>query len=262
LKPSRREFVSAYSQGRGLVAQTVGVCRRVVAPALFAVVFAGVAQAQVTAVPAAPAAVPAVPPAYRIGPGDDLAITFPYNAELNHEGPVGPDGRIALPLIGSIPLAGDTVNEAAAVITKALSDGGIVANAYTLVQVAKYGSNVYVGGQVQHPGAVALTADMDPLQAVITAGGLLDGAKTGKVAIIHRNAVNGAKVTYIDLHGYLRGHLAAHTVTLQPYDVVYVPKSAITEVDEWIDNYLNKTLPFSRGLNYSFGNYGTSVVGK
>ena len=202
-----------------------------------------------------------IPDEYRIAPGDELSITFPYNAELNHDGPVGPDGRITLPLIGSLALEGDTINQADAVINAALLNGGIVANAYASVQVRKFGMTVYVGGEVKQPGVVPLVAGMDALQALLAAGGMLDTAKTGQVAIIHRTPDNVAKITYVDVHGYTRGKPLAKMVQLEPRDVVFVPKKRIAEVDLWVDDYLNKPIPFSRSLNYNAGNYGsTSVV--
>jgi protein involved in polysaccharide export with SLBB domain len=197
---------------------------------------------------------------YRIGAGDELSVTFPYNAELNHDGPVGPDGRFSLPLIGSIALAGDTVTQATDIIRNALRDAGIVENAYPSVTVRRYGTNVYVGGEVHTPGVVQLAAGMDALQAVIVAGGLLESAKTGQIAIIRHDAENRPHITYVDLHGYTRGKANAKVATLEPRDVVFVPKSKIAEVDTWIDDYINKTLPFSRGLNYTYANYPATAA--
>ncbi len=199
---------------------------------------------------------------YRIGPGDELSVTFPYNAELNHDGQVGPDGRFSLPLLGSLPLAGDTLTQATSLITNALRDGGIVENAYPSVTVQRYGTAVYVGGEVKTPGMVQLSAGMDALQAVMVAGGLLDTAKTGHVAIIRHTADLQPKITYFDLHGYTRGSASAKVAMLEPRDVIFVPKSKIAEVDLWIDEYLNKTVPFSKGINYTFGNYPAAVVAK
>ena len=49
------------------------------------------------------------PPPYQLAPGDEIAVDFPYNAELNQKGPVGPDGRFAVPMLGSIVVAGNVV---------------------------------------------------------------------------------------------------------------------------------------------------------
>ncbi len=199
-------------------------------------------------------------PEYRIGPGDELAVTFPFNAELNHDGPVGPDGRFSLPLAGSLDLAGKTVPEASALISKVLRESGVVEDARASITIRRYGANVYIGGEVRLPGLVSLSPGMDAMQAVIAAGGLLDTAKTRKVAIIRRATDGHALVSYVNLRDYMHGAASAKIPPLQPRDVVFVPKSSIAEVDLWVDQYLNKSLPFGKNLNYSFGTQTTTTV--
>ena len=43
--------------------------------------------------------------------------------------------------------------------------------------------------------------------------------------------------------------------TLQPFDVVYVPRSAISRIDHFIDQYIRQVLPInvSAGFSYLFG---------
>jgi len=201
-----------------------------------------------------------VQPEYQLGPGDEISVSFPYNAELNHDGPIGPDGRFTLPLVGNLPLAGQTISQATETITRALHDGGIVSNASTSLTIRRYGVNVFVGGEVRAPGVVQLSAGMDALQAVIVAGGMLDTAKTSRIAIIRRNADNHAVVTYVDLKQYAKGNPAGITAMLEPRDVIFVPRSKIAEVDRWVDNYINKTIPFQRSFGYNLGNYGTTTT--
>ncbi len=147
-------------------------------------------------------------------------------------------------------------------ITNALRDGGIVANAIPSITIRRYGTNVYVGGQVKVPGVIQLAAGMDALQAIIAAGGLTDAARTGQVAIIRRTADNHSRVLYINVKGYTHGRQDANIAMLEPRDVVFVPRKKIAEVDMWIDDYINKTIPFSRGINYSYGNYPVNTVAK
>jgi protein involved in polysaccharide export with SLBB domain len=56
---------------------------------------------------------------YRIGAGDELGIRFPLNPDLNFQLTVGPDGRGAFPLISATKVAGLTVEEANATLSKA-----------------------------------------------------------------------------------------------------------------------------------------------
>jgi protein involved in polysaccharide export with SLBB domain len=196
---------------------------------------------------------------YRLEPGDELSVMFPFNAELNHDGPIGPDGRFTLPLVGTLYFAGDTVSQATLKISTALRTYGIVEDAHPSLTVRKYNASVFVGGEVKQPGTFLLTSGMDPLQAVIAAGGMLDTAKTRRIAIIRRAPDGHALISYVDLKAYTRGG-SAKIAPLEPHDVVFVPKSSIAEADAWVDQYLNKLLPFGKSFNYNLGNYGTTTV--
>jgi protein involved in polysaccharide export with SLBB domain len=198
-------------------------------------------------------------PEYRLGPGDEISVTFPLNPELNHDGPIGPDGRFTMTLVGSLYLAGDTVAEATLAIATSLRENRIVSDARPSLTIRHYSASVYVGGEVQKPGVLQLAAGEDAFQAIIAAGGLLDTAKTRKIAIIRRLPDGRASISYLDLRAYVRGDAIGH-IPLEARDVVFVPKSSIAEADKWVDQYLNKLLPFGKSLNYNLGNYGTTAV--
>lgn len=189
---------------------------------------------------------------YHIAAGDEVAISYPYNPELNLTGPVGPDGRFMVPLVGNLAVAGQTLDQVAADISQRLRAAGIVADARPVVSIHTYGAVVYVGGEVRLPGAVKMTQAVDPLQAVISAGGLLDTARTRKVVVIHRAADGAITQKVVDLKAYARDGRGTGVV-LQSQDIVFVPRTSIAEADIWVDQHLNKLIPFSKSLNYSLG---------
>ncbi len=194
--------------------------------------------------------------AYRIGAGDELSVSYPYNPELNLAGPVGPDGRFVVPFVGNMAVAGRTLDEVAAEISQRLRSGGIVADARPVVAIKTYSSVIYVGGEVHTPGPVRLALAGDPLQAVISAGGMLDTARLRKVVVIHRAGDGSISKRVVDLRAYAHdGHNPG--IVLQASDIVFVPRSSIAEADLWVDQYLNKLIPFSKSMNYSLG---TAVV--
>jgi protein involved in polysaccharide export with SLBB domain len=197
--------------------------------------------------------------AYRIGPGDEVSVTFPYNPELDHAGPVGPDGRFAIPIVGNVLLGGHTIDETSALIAATLRREGVVEDARPTVAIRQYGGVVYVGGEVKTPGAVKLDGALDPLQAVISAGGLLETAKSKRIVVIHRNPDGTIVQAYADLRAYAHGGVGTG-IALRPQDIVFVPRSSIAEADLWIDQHINKLLPFSRSLNYNLGS--NAVVGR
>lgn len=199
-------------------------------------------------------------PEYRIGPGDELAVVLPYNPELNYDGPVGPDGRFTMPVVGTVQVAGRTVPEAEAGINKALSDRRVVAAAQSSVSIRRYSQVVYVTGEVKLPGAISLKGPMDPLQAIAVAGGLLDTARSEQVVVIRRGADGRPLLRVVDIADFVQRGGAQQSVALEPQDTIFVPKSSIAEVDLWIDQYINKTLPFNRSLSYTINENATTTV--
>ncbi|MEH3106989.1 MAG: polysaccharide biosynthesis/export family protein [Sphingomonas fennica] len=209
------------------------------------------------AAPTAPVAGQIAAMEYRIGPGDELSVLLPTASELNHDGPIGPDGRFTMPYAGALPLAGLTTAEAEAAIAQALRANAIVAEARPSVTIRRYGATVFVGGEVRTPGAVTLAGGMDALQAVIVAGGMLDTARTRRVVVIRRDAEGRPVTTPLDLGRYSHKGGTAGAFALQPRDIVFVPKSSIAEVGAFVEQYINRVVPFSRSLNYNLGNNGT-----
>jgi polysaccharide biosynthesis/export protein len=59
----------------------------------------------------------------------------------------------------------------------------------------------------------------------------------------------------IDLEKALDGSDPGQDILLSPADIVYVPRSAIANVNLWIDQYIRKNIPISIGATYNFGSY-------
>jgi len=173
---------------------------------------------------------PAVGEEYELGPGDELTLDFGGRTELNSKRIVGPDGRITLPLAGSIALADKTRGQAADTILAALSP--YYQNLSVTVGVDKYTSNrVLLLGAVEHPGII--TFDSPPtLLEVVTRGGVLGGGGGGETqqklpAIPERCAIyrGNDKVMWVDLRALMNSGNALADLRLRRGDVVYVPST-------------------------------------
>lgn len=197
------------------------------------------------------------PQTYRIQPGDDLAVVLPFNGELNYRGPVAPDGTLTMPFAGTVPAAGLTVAQLAGNIDKALAANGITAAAHASVGIAQSAAHVYVGGQVSRPGAIPLQPGMNAMQAVIAAQGLLDTARTDEIVLIRRSPDGHPMLRTINLDDLTHRGDQDQDVVLQASDTIFVPKSSIAEVDQWVDQYLDKTMPFNKSFDYSITNNPT-----
>lgn len=194
------------------------------------------------------------PPPYLIGPGDDLSVVLPFNPELNYEGPVGPDQNFTMPVVGTISTAGKTSTQVEEAISKALTDRKIARNPSVSISIRRYAQVIYVGGEVKQPGVFPLQNKMDPLQAVLAAGGTLDTARTHSVVVIRRGANGQPLLRVVDLDELIHTGDKGQSIALRPQDTIFVPKTTIAEVDQWVDQYINKALPFQRGFSYSINN--------
>ena len=94
--------------------------------------------------------------AYAIGVGDILAISVYKNDDLSGDFTVAPDGSIAVPLVGSIPVSGRTDAEVTSELTRRLADKYLV-DPQVSVSVKSYLSQfVYVTGSVTRAGRVPI----------------------------------------------------------------------------------------------------------
>jgi protein involved in polysaccharide export with SLBB domain len=196
-------------------------------------------------------------PAYRLYPGDEVEITVYSAPELSRVASISPDGRLALPLIGAVRAADLTADE--------LHDVLVAAYALHLrmpelsVTPRSYGSRqVFVGGEVARPGIYEMPANIDAFQAVALAGGFLPSARRGDVLILSR-ASGATQVTEIDLSSRAMRRGFPDAQPLQRYDVVYVPRSPISQVNLFMQQYVRDALPVQFSFYYDLrGDRGTN----
>lgn len=188
---------------------------------------------------------------YRIQPGDQLDIKLFYNPELNELLTVRPDGRVTMQLVNDVMAAGRTPAELTAVLTKAYSSE--LANPKVAVIVrTSISDRVYVDGEVNRAGMVTIVGPTSVLQTISQAGGMKDTAKVDEILLLRRGDDNKVNVIILNLEQVLSGVDISQDIAVRPNDIVYVPKSAIADVNTWIDLYLRKNIPLPIGIGYSF----------
>lgn len=126
------------------------------------------------------------------------------------------------------------------------------------VYVQRSTINVYVGGEVGHPGMVPLSGGMTIMAAVFQAGGFKQTAKTSSVVLLRDGGKTGPLAMTISLEDVFTD---GPRTKLQPFDVVFVPKSKIAKLNQWVDQYIRQMSPatLSMGFSYLFGQSFTSV---
>ncbi|MBC7768563.1 MAG: polysaccharide export protein [Phycisphaerales bacterium] len=187
-------------------------------------------------------------PAYRFYPGDEIEIAVFSAPELTRTVTVAPDGRVALPLVGAVRAADLTAEE--------LHDALVAHYAQHLrmpeltVTPRSYGSRqVFVGGEVARPGIYEMPAQIDAFQAVALAGGFLPSARRGDVLVLSR-AGGDAQVAEVDLSVRAMRQGFPDALPLQRYDVVYVPRSRISQVNLFMQQYVREALPVQFSFYY------------
>ena len=188
---------------------------------------------------------------YKIQPGDELDIKFFYNPELNEVVTVRPDGMISLQLVDEIKVVGLETAELDNILTEKYSKE-LRKPVLTVIVRTFSGQRVFVGGEVIRPGLITLAPGMHPVQAIFQAGGFRETASPDDAVIIRKGKDNKPIPILLDLTEALSGKGEAANFALQPDDIIYVPKTAIAQVNKFVDEYIQGLLMF-RGWSFGIG---------
>ena len=187
---------------------------------------------------------------YRLRPGDELDIRLIYNPEFSDRVVVAPDGQISMPLIGFVPAAGrsprDLQTELQGRFRRELRQPDVSVIPRTFAQ-----QRVFIGGEVGTPGVYDLPSRIGVLQAIVTAGGFKPTAREDGVILIRRTPDNRAAARLVDVEAMLDRAALDQDVPLQPFDVVFVPRSGVAQAGWFVEQYIRQLLPIQPGIGYT-----------
>ena len=171
---------------------------------------------------------------YRIQPGDQLAITVLEDETLNRNTLVLPDGRISVPLAGSIQASGRSVDAVESAIADRLASNFAVRPSVfvSVTAVSDSGETfpIFVVGQVGEPGAREVEAGTTLLQAIALAGGLDRFAATKRIQLRRADSSTGQERLYIfNYNAVERGGAIQSMITMREGDVIVVPERHLFE---------------------------------
>lgn len=188
-------------------------------------------------------------PPYLLGPGDRLDVKFFRTPEMDEQVLVRPDGYVNLQSAGALQVLDLTPEEVAEQV--AVSSSRLLRNPRVTVGLVEAASaRIYVGGQVRDPGVLPLTGRMGAMEAVIQAGGFTPQGRVREVVLIRRGPDDRPMLRTLDLGGFVEGGVP-QDVPLYSGDILFVPRSAIAEVNLWIEQFIEGVIPFNRSFNYS-----------
>ncbi len=158
---------------------------------------------------------------YKIGPQDVLRIDVWKETEISRSVPVRPDGKISLPLLNDVQAAGLTAMELANNISEGLKK--FITNPQVTVGVTDINSRrVYVTGEVTRPGAYPLLPNMTVLQALTSASGFTQFARTKEIYVLRNEG--GKQVKYpFNYNEVVKGKMSEDNIMLQSGDTIVVP---------------------------------------
>lgn len=171
---------------------------------------------------------------YRLIAGDQITVSVLEDPGLNTTVLVRPDGRISLPLAGTLQAEGLTPEALQAAIRRALAGSFIEAPTVTVSLVglgedAELARTIYVLGQVGSPGAVPLEKgrSVDLLQALALVGGPGPFAATDRIQVRRQTAAGGEEVMFFDYRVVEDGATPSRRILLRDGDVIVVPERGL-----------------------------------
>ena len=153
--------------------------------------------------------------------GDVLNISFPGAANLNTTQQIQRDGKISLPLIGELKVAGMSSADIEKELIKRY-DSQLVSKEVS-VTVVSASFPVYVTGSVLHPGKILSNRPISALEAIMEAGGVNYATANMKGVSVIRYEGGQAKHYTLNLMKLLRGE-PGEPFYLKPSDIIYVPE--------------------------------------
>lgn len=163
------------------------------------------------------------PSAYRIAPLDKLSLVVVDTPELTGTFRADSAGRIVLPYLGQVQVAGLTPAELSAQLNSSLRNGHFINDPRVAVNVEETASLDYtIDGQVNEPGDYAATSDLTLMHAVAKAKGLNEYARLNDV-VVFRKVDGKTYAALYDLNSIRLGLYADPRI--YPHDIVVVGDS-------------------------------------
>jgi protein involved in polysaccharide export with SLBB domain len=155
---------------------------------------------------------------YVLGPGDSVTITLYGGTSQTLRRVIDREGRVPLPEVGAVMIAGKSMADAEGVIQKALATQFRSTKAdLSLTRLRNI--RVYVVGDVQRPGAYDISSLSTPLNALIAAGGPTSHGSYRVVRHLRGNQL----IAEVDLYEFMLHGIRTDGERLRAGDTLLVP---------------------------------------
>lgn len=177
--------------------------------------------------------------------------------------PVGPDGRVGFPLVGTLQAAGLTVNQLEAELNQRYTAQVQNLQVNVILNEIHY-SKCFVAGEVERPGVYEMPGRETLLAVLARAGSAKNTADLGQVIIFRNDGLDRPVAIKVDLSQATDNALLATNIYIHPADIVFVPKGTIDDINDLISKVFTRgiysILPFSSSFTANYDLRGTYTV--
>ena len=172
-------------------------------------------------------------PVYTLHVGDEVALNYRFTPEFNETVTVQPDGNVVLDVVGTVRVAGLTLEQAHDQIVKLAS---VQLNKPELsITLTRFEQPyVVVAGKVDRPGKIDIRQNTTALQAILLAGGFKDSAKDTKVILFRRINGDMAEVRPLNLHNVNKHADLERDTELEPGDMLLVTRNKLEHLSRFM----------------------------
>jgi polysaccharide export outer membrane protein len=163
---------------------------------------------------------------YKMAVSDQIQVNVWKNPELSISGPIRPDGKISMPIIGDVMAVGRTPEQLASDIETKLAAyvrNPNVTVILTNLQGHEFLSRIRITGAVNENISINYHQGMTALDAVLAAGSVTPFANSNG-AKLHRRTSEGAQAYDIRLKDIMEKGDMTTNIYLLPGDVITVPE--------------------------------------
>lgn len=170
---------------------------------------------------------------YKLQASDIIDLEYVFTPEYNQTATVEPDGTVRLKLVGSVAVAGLSLDEATAAIkAKASIPLNNPEITLTLKEFVKPHFTVY--GEVTRPGVYDLHGGVTVLQGIALSGGVKDTSKQTQVLLVRKINEEIAEVKVINTKTLSSAKGVREDFSLRPDDMLIVPKNVLGKIEPYV----------------------------
>jgi len=176
---------------------------------------------------------------YQIKPGDVLNVSVLEDPNLSSQVLVRPDGRISMPIAGSVMAKGNSPERLEAILRSRLAQGFeltptvtvsvaqvALATAEQLAEEEVVINTYFLMGQVARPGPVAVEDPLTLLQALALVGGPGPFADGEKIQVRRRGEDGIEELLFFD-YSLVEDGMPVTDIELQDKDLIFVPERGL-----------------------------------